>query len=214
MSGPARDRHRRRHVGRARRRDGSRRRDRRAGERAHVAIWRDHRDPRSGGRRGRGARRLLGRSTRRIRASRRRHVGHDAAGRRRRRAAGHAADVQRCGRRRAILDAIAANAPADERRARADLRPRQADTFRQLRRLRVVIHQADWIAGHFSGRFDVSDENNALKTGYDPVARRWPDGSQQAGVRSSCCRRAGAGRAGRRDIAGDSAKRSGCLRDV
>lgn len=38
-----------------------------------------------------------------------------------------------------------------------------------------VIHQADWIAGTFSGRFDVSDENNALKTGYDPVARRWPD---------------------------------------
>ncbi len=37
------------------------------------------------------------------------------------------------------------------------------------------IHQADWIAGQFSGRFDVSDENNALKTGYDPVARRWPD---------------------------------------
>lgn len=37
-----------------------------------------------------------------------------------------------------------------------------------------LLHQADWIAGLFSGRFDVSDENNALKTGYDPVARRWP----------------------------------------
>ena len=37
-----------------------------------------------------------------------------------------------------------------------------------------IIHQADWIAGRLSGRFDVTDENNALKTGYDPVARRWP----------------------------------------
>lgn len=38
-----------------------------------------------------------------------------------------------------------------------------------------VIHQADWIAGCLSGRFDISDENNALKTGYDPLERRWPD---------------------------------------
>ncbi len=38
-----------------------------------------------------------------------------------------------------------------------------------------LLHQADWIAGMLCGRFDVSDENNALKTGYDPVARRWPD---------------------------------------
>lgn len=45
-----------------------------------------------------------------------------------------------------------------------------------------VIHQADWIAGLFSGRFDVSDENNALKTGYDPVARQWPDWIVQAGI--------------------------------
>jgi D-ribulokinase len=36
-----------------------------------------------------------------------------------------------------------------------------------------VVHQADWVAGLFSGRFDRSDENNALKTGYDPAARKW-----------------------------------------
>jgi sugar (pentulose or hexulose) kinase len=45
-----------------------------------------------------------------------------------------------------------------------------------------IIHQADWIAGQFSGRFDVSDENNALKTGYDPIARAWPDWIAAAGV--------------------------------
>jgi sugar (pentulose or hexulose) kinase len=38
-----------------------------------------------------------------------------------------------------------------------------------------ILHQADWIAGKLSGRFDVTDENNALKSGYDPVARRWPE---------------------------------------
>jgi sugar (pentulose or hexulose) kinase len=38
-----------------------------------------------------------------------------------------------------------------------------------------ALHQADWIAGRFTGRFDGSDENNALKLGYDPVTRRWPD---------------------------------------
>lgn len=40
---------------------------------------------------------------------------------------------------------------------------------------RHAVHQADWIAGRLCGRFDYSDENNALKLGYDPIARRWPD---------------------------------------
>lgn len=38
-----------------------------------------------------------------------------------------------------------------------------------------LLHQADWIAGRLCGRFGVTDENNALKTGYDPVAGQWPD---------------------------------------
>ena len=44
-----------------------------------------------------------------------------------------------------------------------------------------IVHQADWIAGQFSGRFDVSDENNALKSGYDPASRRWPEWIAKAG---------------------------------
>lgn len=44
------------------------------------------------------------------------------------------------------------------------------------------LHQADWLAGQFSGRFDVSDENNALKTGYDPVARAWPQWMARTGM--------------------------------
>jgi sugar (pentulose or hexulose) kinase len=38
-----------------------------------------------------------------------------------------------------------------------------------------ILHQADWIVGKLSGRFDVTDENNALKSGYDPVTRQWPE---------------------------------------
>ncbi len=37
-----------------------------------------------------------------------------------------------------------------------------------------VLHQADWLAGKLTGRFDISDENNCLKMGYDPIARQWP----------------------------------------
>ena len=38
----------------------------------------------------------------------------------------------------------------------------------------ICLNQADWIAGNFLNRFDTSDENNALKLGYDPVQREWP----------------------------------------
>ena len=39
----------------------------------------------------------------------------------------------------------------------------------------AVLHEADWIAGKLCGRFDVTDANNALKTGYDPRAGAWPE---------------------------------------
>jgi sugar (pentulose or hexulose) kinase len=45
-----------------------------------------------------------------------------------------------------------------------------------------ILHQADWLLGKFCGRFDVSDENNALKTGYDPVTRVWPHWIEKAGL--------------------------------
>jgi sugar (pentulose or hexulose) kinase len=45
-----------------------------------------------------------------------------------------------------------------------------------------ALHQADWIAGRLTGRFDGSDENNALKLGYDPVTRRWPDWLDRLGA--------------------------------
>lgn len=37
-----------------------------------------------------------------------------------------------------------------------------------------ALHQCDWITGCLTGGFDTSDENNALKLGYDPANRVWP----------------------------------------
>jgi D-ribulokinase len=36
-------------------------------------------------------------------------------------------------------------------------------------------HQADFLVGRLTGRYDLSDYSNALKTGYDLVDERWPD---------------------------------------
>ncbi len=43
------------------------------------------------------------------------------------------------------------------------------------RHARHALHQADWVLGRLRGRFGYSDENNALKLGYDPVTQHWPD---------------------------------------
>jgi sugar (pentulose or hexulose) kinase len=48
---------------------------------------------------------------------------------------------------------------------------------------RHALHQADWIAARLTGRLGWSDENNALKLGYDPVARDWPGWLDALGVR-------------------------------
>lgn len=37
-----------------------------------------------------------------------------------------------------------------------------------------IVHQADWVAGMLTRCFNVSDINNALKTGFDPVNKIWP----------------------------------------
>jgi len=45
-----------------------------------------------------------------------------------------------------------------------------------------ALHQADWIAAKLSGRFGLSDQNNALKLGYDVVEQVWPDWLETLGV--------------------------------
>lgn len=39
----------------------------------------------------------------------------------------------------------------------------------------LAQHQADWILGRMTGRYGVSDWNNALKLGYDPERLCWPE---------------------------------------
>jgi sugar (pentulose or hexulose) kinase len=81
-----------------------------------------------------------------------------------------------------ILAAIVSAAPPTSAAHGATSGLAKAMHFRKGLAPWKVVHQADWIAGKLSGRFGVSDENNALKTGYDPVARRWPDWIAVAGA--------------------------------
>ncbi len=37
------------------------------------------------------------------------------------------------------------------------------------------VHQADYIVGRLTGELGVTDDSNALKTGYDLVLERWPE---------------------------------------
>ena len=82
-----------------------------------------------------------------------------------------------------ILAAVAREAPDASAAHGATSGLAKALLFQHLPGIAAVLHQADWIAANFSGRFDVSDENNALKTGYDVEARRWPDWIAATGMR-------------------------------
>ena len=45
-----------------------------------------------------------------------------------------------------------------------------------------ALHQADWLADRLTGGAGTSDENNALKLGYDPFARGWPEWLEATGL--------------------------------
>jgi sugar (pentulose or hexulose) kinase len=55
----------------------------------------------------------------------------------------------------------------------------------QTREARHAVHQADWLAGRLAGRQGISDENNALKLGYDAINRVWPAWLDRLGIRHS-----------------------------
>ena len=50
--------------------------------------------------------------------------------------------------------------------------------------VRHALHHADWIVGRLCGRYDITDANNALKTGYDAQAQRWPAWLHAVGLRT------------------------------
>ncbi|WVT72058.1 FGGY-family carbohydrate kinase [Sinorhizobium chiapasense] len=84
---------------------------------------------------------------------------------------------------RALLDAVSAHAPRESAAHGATSGLAKLLAFQSVPGTFRVIHQADWLAGHFTGLYDVSDENNALKTGYDPVSRSWPEWIEKTGAR-------------------------------
>ncbi|MCS6921785.1 MAG: FGGY-family carbohydrate kinase [Elioraea sp.] len=73
------------------------------------------------------------------------------------------------------VTAVAAVAPANSPARGATSPLARARALSRCGGVVRLAHQADWLAALLHGGEPVADENNALKTGYDPLARRWPD---------------------------------------
>lgn len=80
-----------------------------------------------------------------------------------------------------LLKIIAQHAPKNSAAHGGSSGLARALQLKQMVAAHKILHQADWIAQQLSGLF-VSDENNALKTGYDPIARCWPDWIDDTGL--------------------------------
>ncbi len=50
-------------------------------------------------------------------------------------------------------------------------------------KVRRVAHQADYMVGELTGRYDRSDPSNALKTGFNLVSHAWPEELSALGIR-------------------------------
>ena len=83
-----------------------------------------------------------------------------------------------------IPAAIAAVAPRESAAHGAASALARAIVLQERPGVRRIVHQADWIAGLLAGRPVDSDESNALKTGYDPISRRWPDWLMETPLRA------------------------------
>lgn len=81
-----------------------------------------------------------------------------------------------------LADAITRLAPAASAAHGASSPAARARQWVGLPGLGGVLHQADWVARQLGVTRFVTDENNALKTGYDPVARVWPGWLESLGL--------------------------------
>ena len=77
---------------------------------------------------------------------------------------------------------ILAVVPADSPAAGATSPLARAIAMLDVPGVHHVLHEADWITGRLCGRFDVTDDNNALKTGYDLASAQWPGWIEAAGM--------------------------------
>ena len=83
---------------------------------------------------------------------------------------------------KAAAETIAKVAPPDTAAHGVTSPLGRALAFKELPGLAHILHQADWVLAQFSGCFAISDENNALKTGYDPRTRVWPEWIDAVGL--------------------------------
>ena len=74
-----------------------------------------------------------------------------------------------------ILEQIREHAPRESAAHGATSGLAKLMTLQELPGCHRVLHQADWVLGKFIGEYRWSDENNSLKTGYDPILREWPN---------------------------------------
>lgn len=79
------------------------------------------------------------------------------------------------------VEALARVLP-DNSAARGDTSPLARMIEMQRPGIYKMLHQADWLTGQFTGRFDVCDENSALKSGFDVLANEWPAWIEDAGI--------------------------------
>jgi sugar (pentulose or hexulose) kinase len=84
----------------------------------------------------------------------------------------------------AVIERIGVIAPFGSAAHGASSGLAKALILQDVRGAEHLLHQADWLAARLTGRWDISDESNALKTGYDPISRRWGDWIATAGVRT------------------------------
>jgi sugar (pentulose or hexulose) kinase len=82
----------------------------------------------------------------------------------------------------AIVAAIADAAPAASPALGAVTPLGRAIQLSRRRGVHRIVHQADWIAMRLGQGDAISDENNALKTGYDLTTASWPDWLEIAGM--------------------------------
>ncbi len=82
-----------------------------------------------------------------------------------------------------ILEQIREHAPRESAAHGATSGLAKLMTLQELPGCHRVLHQADWVLGKFIGEYRLSDENNSLKTGYDPILREWPNWISQTKAR-------------------------------
>lgn len=82
----------------------------------------------------------------------------------------------------AIVAAIAAAAPATSPALGATTALGRAIQLSRLGGVIRIVHQADWIAMQLGQGDAISDENNALKTGYDLRTESWPEWLESVGM--------------------------------